>query len=125
MWNLIALANTQLPASSPSSDSCSTMSSPSIIVCDAPLVAPVPLPYHSPRFLQFDRLPDMDQDLSHPPYTHRHTSRKRKADVLQSDHNDQPPQHPSKRRLRLKLPAAHLLHTTTNCGRHAQLVGVS
>ncbi|KIP09094.1 hypothetical protein PHLGIDRAFT_126548 [Phlebiopsis gigantea 11061_1 CR5-6] len=37
------------------------------VVCTAPLVAPKPLPYHSPTFLHFD-LPDDDEDLSHPPY---------------------------------------------------------
>ncbi|KAJ7684678.1 hypothetical protein DFH06DRAFT_1462949 [Mycena polygramma] len=40
------------------------------VVCNAPLVAPIPLPYHSPTFLQFE-LPDIDEDLSHPPYTRR------------------------------------------------------
>lgn len=55
------------------------------VVCNAPLVAPVPLPYHSPTFLQFD-LPDIDADLSHPPYTKaspttspKSTKRKRSA----------------------------------------------
>jgi hypothetical protein len=47
------------------------------VVCDIPVVAPRPLPYHSPTFLQFD-LPDVDEDLSHPPYT-RCPKRKRKA----------------------------------------------
>ncbi|KAG1858411.1 hypothetical protein DFJ58DRAFT_307126 [Suillus subalutaceus] len=50
------------------------------VVCDVPLLAPRPLPYHSPTFLKFD-LPDPDEDLSHPPYTHRPSKRKR-------DHND-------------------------------------
>ncbi|KDQ60648.1 hypothetical protein JAAARDRAFT_31617 [Jaapia argillacea MUCL 33604] len=40
-----------------------------------PLLAPKPLPYHSPTFLQFD-LPDEDEDLSHPPYI-RPAKRKR------------------------------------------------
>ncbi|KAJ6606521.1 hypothetical protein DFH09DRAFT_1299754 [Mycena vulgaris] len=40
------------------------------VVCNAPLVAPIPLPYHSPTFLQFE-LPDLDEDLSYPPYTTR------------------------------------------------------
>lgn len=48
-------------------------------VCNAPLVAPVPLPYHSPTFLQFD-LPDDDEDLSHPPYVSRPHKRKRESD---------------------------------------------
>ena len=46
------------------------------VVCNAPLVAPIPLPYHSPTFLLYD-LPDEDEDLSHPPYTHRPHKRKR------------------------------------------------
>ncbi|KAI0721642.1 hypothetical protein C8T65DRAFT_201771 [Cerioporus squamosus] len=46
------------------------------VVCNAPLVAPIPLPYHSPTFLLYD-LPDDDEDLSHPPYTHRPHKRKR------------------------------------------------
>ncbi|PCH38268.1 hypothetical protein WOLCODRAFT_161441 [Wolfiporia cocos MD-104 SS10] len=50
------------------------------VVCNAPLVAPVPLPYHSPTFMQFD-LPDDDEDLSHPPYTARPHKRKREDDT--------------------------------------------
>ncbi|RPD66006.1 hypothetical protein L226DRAFT_566488 [Lentinus tigrinus ALCF2SS1-7] len=49
------------------------------VVCNAPLVAPIPLPYHSPTFLLYD-LPDDDEDLSHPPYTHRPHKRKRARD---------------------------------------------
>ncbi|OSD01640.1 hypothetical protein PYCCODRAFT_1468512 [Trametes coccinea BRFM310] len=49
------------------------------VVCNAPLVAPIPLPYHSPTFLLYD-LPDEDEDLSHPPYTHRPHKRKRARD---------------------------------------------
>ncbi|KAN0075338.1 hypothetical protein V8E55_011361 [Tylopilus felleus] len=62
------------------------------VVCNVPLIAPRPLPYHSPTFLQFD-LPDTDEDLSHPPYTHRPSKRKR-------DNEDNPPVSllPSKRR---------------------------
>ncbi|PFH50062.1 hypothetical protein AMATHDRAFT_4309 [Amanita thiersii Skay4041] len=72
---------------SPSDTSCSSItSSPqqqSIhVICNAPLVAPIPLPYHSPTFLQFD-LPDIDQDLSHPPYTSRSPKRKRDADATE------------------------------------------
>ncbi|KII88703.1 hypothetical protein PLICRDRAFT_63100, partial [Plicaturopsis crispa FD-325 SS-3] len=51
-----------------------------VVCADIPLVAPKPLPYHSPTFLQFDRLPDVEEDLSHPPYTRRPTKRKRDAD---------------------------------------------
>ncbi|KAF8910787.1 hypothetical protein CPB85DRAFT_1304635 [Mucidula mucida] len=46
------------------------------VVCTAPLVAPKPLPYHSPTFLQFTHLPELDQDLSHPPYTYREPASK-------------------------------------------------
>ncbi|KAF9016103.1 hypothetical protein BDZ89DRAFT_1166432 [Hymenopellis radicata] len=46
------------------------------VVCTAPLVAPKPLPFHSPTFLQFTHLPDLDQDLSHPPYTYREPASK-------------------------------------------------
>jgi len=72
------------PAAS-STDSASSLSTPSPgprsdpvrVVADVPLLAPRPLPYHSPTFLQFDLLPDVDDDLSHPPYTHRPAKRKR------------------------------------------------
>ncbi|KIJ60649.1 hypothetical protein HYDPIDRAFT_116949 [Hydnomerulius pinastri MD-312] len=89
----------RLPAlefpSSPS-DTCSSISTditPSPVpdtirvVCDVPLLAPRPLPYHSPTFLQFD-LPDTDEDLSHPPYTHRPSKRKREVD---SEFDDEHP----------------------------------
>jgi hypothetical protein len=50
------------------------------VVCKVPVIAPVPLPYHSPTFLQFD-LPDVEEDLSHPPYTQRlRSASKRKRD---------------------------------------------
>jgi hypothetical protein len=76
-----------LELSSSPSDTCSSAysdispsPSPSIhVVCDIPVVAPRPLPYHSPTFLQFD-LPDIDEDLSHPPYTRGATKRKRETD---------------------------------------------
>jgi len=32
------------------------------VVCNAPLVAPIPLPYLSPTFLQFHHLPDIEYD---------------------------------------------------------------
>ncbi|KAI0094001.1 hypothetical protein BDY19DRAFT_290517 [Irpex rosettiformis] len=54
------------------------------VVCNAPLLAPKPLPYHSPTFLQFD-LPDDDEDLSHPPYVSRPHKRKR---VVEDDDDD-------------------------------------
>ncbi|KAI0637095.1 hypothetical protein C8Q77DRAFT_1071307 [Trametes polyzona] len=58
------------------------------VVCNAPLVAPVPLPYHSPTFLMYD-LPDEDEDLSHPPYTHRPHKRKRAREESEdSDDSD-------------------------------------
>ncbi|KAJ3483342.1 hypothetical protein NLI96_g6394 [Meripilus lineatus] len=55
--------------------------SPDIVhaVCNAPIIAPIPLPYHSPTFLQFD-LPDDDEDLSHPPYFSRPHKRKRQEE---------------------------------------------
>ncbi|KAH8102369.1 hypothetical protein DFH11DRAFT_1522171, partial [Phellopilus nigrolimitatus] len=71
------------PDSSPASlhDACTTppqdcsggrsSSSANVVAtCDVPLVAPRPLPFASPTFLQFDSLPDEDEDLSFPPYTH-------------------------------------------------------
>lgn len=58
---------------------------PTHVVCNAPLVAPVPLPYHSPTFLQYDDLPDDDEDLSHPPYTRRPHKRKRRLDEDEAD----------------------------------------
>ncbi|XP_006458261.1 hypothetical protein AGABI2DRAFT_115272 [Agaricus bisporus var. bisporus H97] len=60
--------------------------SPIHVVCNAPLLAPVPLPYHSPTFLHFD-LPDIDQDLSRPPYVRQSPKRKRDP----QDHLDTPP----------------------------------
>ncbi|TCD68921.1 hypothetical protein EIP91_009472 [Steccherinum ochraceum] len=76
----VLATGTEFPPSP--SDTCSSGTGPSpspeIVhaVCNAPLVAPVPLPYHSPTFLQFD-LPDDDEDLSHPPYVSRPHKRKR------------------------------------------------
>ncbi|EMD38486.1 hypothetical protein CERSUDRAFT_113659 [Gelatoporia subvermispora B] len=67
------------------------------VVCNAPLVAPVPLPYHSPTFLQFD-LPDDDEDLSHPPYVGR--PHKRKREEAEEDEAENVAQLPAKRRLR-------------------------
>ncbi|KAF8136094.1 hypothetical protein EV363DRAFT_720197 [Boletus edulis] len=108
------------------SDSCSSLPSPSPspdtihVVCNVPLIAPRPLPYHSPTFLQFD-LPDTDEDLSHPPYTHRPSKRKR-------DNNDnddpapQPKRRPGTNRCRSRLcyrpwdhpPHLHLSHRAGN-----------
>ncbi|KAF7359347.1 hypothetical protein MSAN_01277200 [Mycena sanguinolenta] len=64
------------------------------VVCNAPLVAPIPLPYHSPTFLQFE-LPDIDEDLSHPPYIRRQAAVKRKRVAEREDDNARP----QKRRL--------------------------
>jgi hypothetical protein len=61
------------------------------VICNVPLLAPVPLPYHSPTFLQFD-LPDVDEDLSHPPYTQRCPSSKRKRDFDDPANGDRVPQ---------------------------------
>ncbi|KAL1746081.1 hypothetical protein HDZ31DRAFT_34894 [Schizophyllum fasciatum] len=70
---------------------------PQLVICNAPLVAPRPLPYHSPTFLQFD-LPDDDEDLSHPPYTKRAPKRKRED----AESPDQPPQ--QRQKLRIVVP---------------------
>ncbi|KAI0709064.1 hypothetical protein C8Q76DRAFT_770010 [Earliella scabrosa] len=70
------------------------------VVCNAPLVAPIPLPYHSPTFLLYD-LPDEDEDLSHPPYTHRPHKRKRARDEDEQDQEASPQEAhpiPTKRR---------------------------
>ena len=78
-------ALTSAAAPSSPTDTCSSVYSdissssplPSIhVVCNIPVIAPRPLPYHSPTFLQFD-LPDADADLSHPPYTRGPLKRKR------------------------------------------------
>lgn len=58
------------------------------VVCNAPLVAPIPLPYHSPTFLLYD-LPDDDEDLSHPPYTQRPHKRKRARDEEDDTQSEQ------------------------------------
>lgn len=73
-------------ATSPAASDASSSSSPPPVhvVCTAPIVAPVPLPYHSPTFLQFD-LPDDDEDLSHPPYVSRPHKRKRTDDDEDDD----------------------------------------
>ncbi|KAH8107146.1 hypothetical protein BXZ70DRAFT_903881 [Cristinia sonorae] len=73
-------------------------------VCNAPLVAPVPLPYHSPTFLQFD-LPDDDEDLSHPPYVYRPHKRKRSEAEEETEESDFVAPNAVKRRL-LGLPVA-------------------
>ncbi|KAI0361958.1 hypothetical protein OH77DRAFT_9804 [Trametes cingulata] len=87
------------------------------VVCNAPLVAPVPLPYHSPTFLMYD-LPDEDEDLSHPPYTHRPHKRKRARDAEDDGEEEADGEAPAKRRadgaargaaameVRLRHPAA-------------------
>ncbi|KAF5391895.1 hypothetical protein D9757_001775 [Collybiopsis confluens] len=62
----------------PHFDAGSSSPPPSLhVICNAPLIAPKPLPYHSPTFLKFELLPDLDEDLSHPPYTQRPSKRKR------------------------------------------------
>lgn len=74
--------NTTLPDAADPRMTCFATSPPPPavhVVCTAPLVAPKPLPYHSPTFLHFD-LPDDDEDLSHPPYVSRPHKRKRRAD---------------------------------------------
>lgn len=89
--NALIIATLVPPSPSETSSSISTDLSPSPepvttrVVCDVPLLAPRPLPYHSPTFLQFDLLPDSDEDLSHPPYTHRPSKRKRDDDSHPSE----------------------------------------
>ncbi|KAH0830394.1 hypothetical protein J3R83DRAFT_1788 [Lanmaoa asiatica] len=111
------------------SDTCSSISadsSPSSppdtvrVVCDVPLLAPRPLPYHSPTFLQFE-LPDTDEDLSHPPYTHRPSKRKRDADddpaISQSQSKRRPGIHRRLSRIVHRPwdhPSPHLSHRSGN-----------
>ncbi|KAF9453290.1 hypothetical protein P691DRAFT_801628 [Macrolepiota fuliginosa MF-IS2] len=80
-------------------------SAPVVVVCNAPLVAPIPLPYHSPTFLQFD-LPDMDEDLSRPPYIKQAPKRKREPD-------EQPDAVPSKRPLLSRTRSSPSTHATS------------
>lgn len=82
---------TTSPTRSDSSMSIHSESSPPAVhvICTAPLIAPKPLPYHSPTFLQFD-LPDDDEDLSHPPYVSRPHKRKRQDDDDDDDDADEP-----------------------------------
>ncbi|KIY43638.1 hypothetical protein FISHEDRAFT_78482 [Fistulina hepatica ATCC 64428] len=58
-----------------------------VYLCNTPLVAPKPLPYHSPTFLKFDDLPELEDDLSHPMYTQRR-SNKRKREARDRDEDD-------------------------------------
>lgn len=51
------------------------------VVCNAPLLAPKPLPYRPPAFIDNFELPDPDEDLSHPPYTRSSSKRKRAQDA--------------------------------------------
>ncbi|KAL5529289.1 hypothetical protein ACEPAG_5274 [Sanghuangporus baumii] len=75
-------SDAKTPDASPVSslrDACTTPAQENttqVAVCDVPLLAPRPLPFTPPAFLQFDCLPDEDEDLSFPPYTHsrRHLS---------------------------------------------------
>ncbi|KAF9001915.1 hypothetical protein BDQ17DRAFT_1426205 [Cyathus striatus] len=69
------------------------------VICNAPLVAPIPLPYHSPSFLQFD-LPDIDQDLSQPPFTTRRRLKRKHVD----DNDLNPVSALSKRRMIISRP---------------------
>lgn len=62
------------------------MGQDAVIVCDVPLLAPKPLPYHPPRFLQFDDMPPPDADLSQPPFS------KKRARSNEDYHMDAPAQ---------------------------------
>jgi hypothetical protein len=66
------------------------------VVCNAPLVAPKPLPYRPPAFLDSFELPDPDEDLSRPPYTR--SSSKRKRTRTRDGQDDLVPSLVSKRR---------------------------
>ncbi|TDL27278.1 hypothetical protein BD410DRAFT_782367 [Rickenella mellea] len=52
---------------------------------DIPLHCPIPVRGNSPQFVQFDCLPDEDEDLSFPPYTRSRRSRKRRRERDGSD----------------------------------------
>ncbi|KAI0797868.1 hypothetical protein C8Q75DRAFT_22465 [Abortiporus biennis] len=106
-YDLVSDSATPSAPSSSSSDASSETDpspSPNFIhaVCNAPLIAPVPLPYHSPTFLQFD-LPDEDEDLSHPPYFSRPHKRKRDPEE-ESSADPIMPLPDAKRRMVQKLP---------------------
>lgn len=66
------------------------------VVCNAPLLAPKPLPYRPPAFLDSFELPDPDEDLSRPPYTR--SSSKRKRTHTRDGQDDLTPSLVSKRR---------------------------
>jgi hypothetical protein len=66
------------------------------VVCNAPLLAPKPLPYRPPAFLDSFELPDPDEDLSRPPYTR--SSSKRKRTHTRDSQDDLAPSLVSKRR---------------------------
>ena len=84
---------TSLASSSALSSPASTIPSPTPalepvpvhVVCNAPLLAPKPLPYRPPAFLEQFDLPDPDEDLSRPPYTFR---AKRKRLTEEDEHID-------------------------------------
>jgi hypothetical protein len=68
------------------------------VVCTAPLVAPVPVPRARPPLFECE-LPDIDEDLSHPPYIRRPGKRKRVAiDEEDAESNPMHTPHPLKRR---------------------------
>ncbi|KAJ7582609.1 hypothetical protein C8J56DRAFT_955237 [Mycena floridula] len=82
LWSWQSSDNLEIPNYFPPSPSaCSSLSltpppfnlqgNSTVHYCNAPLIAPKPLPFHSPTFLEFELLPDLDEDLSHPPYTRR------------------------------------------------------
>ncbi|KAK7023942.1 hypothetical protein R3P38DRAFT_1080213 [Favolaschia claudopus] len=108
------------PGQPPSpTDTCSSFASSSTagtppprathVICNAPLVAPIPLPYHSPTFLQFE-LPDIDEDLSHPPYTRRQAAVKRKRTVVDREDDSQRPQKRRQTVPELHVPSAPQHH---------------
>ncbi|KAI0035742.1 hypothetical protein K488DRAFT_82778 [Vararia minispora EC-137] len=95
------------PASSPSEPGSpmSTLAPPTPglefvhVVCNAPLLAPKPLPYRPPAFLDGFDLPDPDADLSRVPYSSSATARcKRKRSFESSVATDDAQPTPSGKR---------------------------
>ncbi|KAF7322560.1 hypothetical protein HMN09_00034500 [Mycena chlorophos] len=94
-------------ASSSSSSSWSPPPRPTHVVCNAPLLMPRPLPYHSPTFLTFESLPEIEDDLSYPPYTTRSRTAAKRKRAAEDDHTARQQQ---KRRLNASAVAAPPQH---------------
>lgn len=104
------LTDSQTPESSPVSLHETCMTPVNAVVCDVPLLAPRPLPFTPPAFLQFE-LPDVDEDLSFPPYTYsKRKTRKRRLDHRSATPTAESVPHPtygSKRQKQLKPSRSH------------------